>query len=166
MPIGNIGAILIAIDAASCLHSVVSAYTKATQITEQERTTRRGIAARERLQGLETVASAFIEYQQIASQERTKRREIEACEKETLDRIKAQRDCLMKYLDRTFDERAEIFHELFDVVDRALLTGNNEQLALALHSITELAKSSPFKELAKLSSVQAALDDPNHEWQF
>lgn len=166
MPIGNIGAILTAIDAASCLHSVVSAYTKATQITEQERTTRRKIAAWERLQGLGTVASAFIEYQQIASQERTKRRDIEAWEKETLDRIKAQRDCLMKYLDRTFDERAEIFHELFDVVDRALLTGNNEQLALALHSITELAKSSPFKELAQLSSVQAALDDPNHEWQF
>lgn len=166
MPIGNVGAILTAIDAAQYLHRIIAAYTESKQITERERTNRREIAAWERLQGLETAASAIIEYKQIASQERTKRRDIEAMEKETLDRIKAQRDCLMKYLDRTFDERAEIFHELFDVVDRALLTGNNEQLALALHSITELAKSSPFKDLAKLSSVQAALDDPNHEWQF
>ncbi len=166
MFIGNIGAIVKAIDAASCLHSIISAYTNATQITEQERTKRREIAAGERLQGLGTFASAFREYKQIAEPERTKRREIEAWEKATLAKIEAQRDLLMEYLDRSFDERAEIFRNLFDVVDRSLLTGNNEQLGLTLHSITELAKSSPFKEMAKLSSVQAALDDPNHEWQF
>ncbi len=43
---------------------------------------------------------------------------------------------------------------------------NNAQLGAALHSITELAKSSPFKDLADLASVRAALDDPDHEWTF
>jgi len=115
---------------------------------------------------LQPVIAHYLEYNQIAEQERTKRREIKAWEKENLAKIQAQRDLLMEYLDRSFDERAKNFKQLFDVVDRAIASGNNEQLGLALHSITELAKSSPFKELANLSSVQAALADPNHEWKF
>ncbi len=115
---------------------------------------------------LQQMVSAYTDYLTIAEQERTKRREIEAWEKEAIAKINAQRDVLMDYLDRSFDERAKNFRNLFDVVDRAIAAGNNEQLALALHSITEIAKSSPFKELANLASVRAALDDPNHEWTF
>jgi hypothetical protein len=70
----------------------------------------------------------------------------------------------MEYLERSFDERAENFRSLFAVVDSAIACGDNEQLSLALNSITEIAKSSPFKELANISSVRAALDDPNHVW--
>ncbi|MEG4625474.1 hypothetical protein Q5691_14455 [Microcoleus sp. w1-18aA5] len=115
---------------------------------------------------LQQVIAHYAEYKQIAEQERTKRREIKSWENESLAKIKAQRDLLMEYLDRSFDERSKNFQQLFDVVDRAIASGNNEQLGLALDSITELAKSSPFKELANLSSVQAALADPNHEWKF
>jgi len=115
---------------------------------------------------LQQLIAHYFEYKQIAEQERTKRREIKAWENESLAKIKAQRDLLMEYLDRSFDERSKNFQQLFDVVDRAIASGNNEQLGLALDSITELAKSSPFKELANLSSVQAALADPNHEWKF
>ena len=115
---------------------------------------------------LQQIVSAYTEYKIIAEQEQTKRREIEACEKVIIAKINAQRDLLMAYLNRSFDERAENFRTLFGVVDQAMAAGNNEQLALALHSITELAKSSPFKELANLASVRAALDDPDHEWEF
>jgi ribonucleotide reductase alpha subunit len=117
-------------------------------------------------ESLQQIVLAYTEYLKIAEQERTKRREIEAWEKETIAKIDATRDLLMKYLDRSFDERADNFRDLFNVVDRAIAADNNEQLALALHSITEIAKSSPFKELANLASVRAALDDPNHEWTF
>lgn len=72
----------------------------------------------------------------------------------------------MAYLERSFDERAKKFHALFGVVDQAITAGNNEQLALALNLITEIAKSSPFKDLANLASVRSALDDPDHEWKF
>lgn len=115
---------------------------------------------------LQQMVSAYTEYMKLAEQEKTKRREIEAWEKETIAKINATRDLLMEYLDRSFDERAKNFRSLFDVVDRAIASDNNEQLALALHSITEIAKSSPFKELANLASVRAALDDPDHEWTF
>jgi len=115
---------------------------------------------------LQQIVSAYTEYKIIAEQEQTKRREIEAREKATLAKITAQQDLLMAYLDRSFDERAENFRSLFCVVNQAIAAGNNDQLALALHSITEIAKSCPFKELANLASVQAALDDPNHVWAF
>ena len=73
---------------------------------------------------------------------------------------------LITYLNLSFDERAKNFAALFKVVDRALETGNNEQLAMALMSITELAKTSPLDGLANYSDFQAKLDDPNYEWQF
>ncbi|MEH1776227.1 MAG: hypothetical protein V7K64_18530 [Nostoc sp.] len=112
------------------------------------------------------MVSAYTEYKIIAEQEQTKRREIEAWENETITKINAQRELLMAYLDRSFDERAENFRALFAVVDNAIASGNNDQLALTLNSITEIAKSSPFKDLANLASVRAALDDPDHEWTF
>lgn len=115
---------------------------------------------------LHQMVSAYTEYKIIAQQEQTKRCEIEAWEKETVTKINAQRDLLMAYLDRYADERAENFRALFSVVDNAIVSNNNEQLALALNSITEIAKSSPFKELSNLASVRAALDDPDHEWTF
>jgi ribonucleotide reductase alpha subunit len=115
---------------------------------------------------LQQMVSAYTDYLKIAEQEKTKRCEIDAWEKEAIAKINAQRDLLMAYLDRSFDERAENFRALFNVVDSAIASNNNQQLALTLNSITEIAKSSPFKDLANLTSVRAALDDPDHEWTF
>lgn len=115
---------------------------------------------------LNNIVNECTKYLKIAEQEKTKRREIEKWEKESLATIKAQRDLLMEYLARSFDERSENFRSLFCVVDQALISGNNEQLAIALHTMTEIAKSSPFKELSNLISVRAALNDSEHEWKF
>ncbi|MBN3871740.1 hypothetical protein [Nostoc sp. JL33] len=115
---------------------------------------------------LQQMVLTYTDYLKVAEQEQTKRRDIEAWEKQTITKIKAQRELLMAYLDRSFDERAENFRALFSVVDNAIASGNNDQLALTLNSITEIAKSSPFKDLANLASVRAALDDPDHEWTF
>lgn len=117
-------------------------------------------------QCLRAVVEAYSEYKIVAEEERTKRRGIEAWEKTTIAQIKANRDTLIKYLESSFDERANNFRFLFEKVDQAIATGDNNQLTLALHSITEIAKSSPFKDLADLTSVRAALDDPDHEWTF
>lgn len=118
------------------------------------------------LESLKEMVSAYTNYKIVAEEERTKRRDIEEWEKTTIAKINAQRDVLIAYLEHSFDERAENFRQLFNVVDQAMESNNNQQLALALYSITELAKSSPFKDLANLTSVRAALDDPDHEWIF
>ena len=73
---------------------------------------------------------------------------------------------MIEYLEGSFDERAKNFYFLFKKVDEAIAMGDNNQLALAMTSITEIAKSSPFKDLADLTSVRTALDDPDHEWEF
>ena len=118
------------------------------------------------MQCLGELASAYTDYLKIAEIERSQRREIEANEKVAIAKINAQRDLLMAYLDRSFDERAENFRSLFKVVDQAIANQNNEQLSAALSSIVEIAKSCPFKNLADLASVRASLDDPNHVWEF
>ena len=112
------------------------------------------------------VVEAYTEYKIVAEQEQTKRRGIEAWEKATIADIQAKRDALIEYLEGSFDERAKNFYFLFKKVDEAIAIGDNNQLALAMTSIIEIAKSSPFKDLANLTSVRAALDDPEHEWEF
>ena len=71
------------------------------------------------------------------------------------------RDLLMSYLDRTFDERRRIFAKQFECVDKALVDGDMNMLAISLNNITDLAKSSPFKALADFSSVKKQLGQKN-----
>jgi hypothetical protein len=113
---------------------------------------------------LRAIVEAYTEYKIVAEEETTKRRGIEAWETATIAKIQADRDVLINYLENSFDERAKNFSFLFEKVDQAIAKGDNNQLTLALHSITEIAKSSPFKDFADLKSVTVALDDPDHEW--
>lgn len=118
------------------------------------------------LSAINEIISAFTEYKRIAEEERTKRCEILAWEKATVDNIRAQRDLLIGYLDNSFDERSENFQNLFEGIDQAIISNNNEQLAFLLNAVVELAKSNPFNDLADLSKVKAALNDSDHTWEF
>lgn len=89
--------------------------------------------------------------------QKTKREEKKAERDVRIARLRVQRDIVMDYLERSFDERRYLFEQQFKVVDHALMTGNTEELALSLQSINDLAKSSPFKALADIGNVQRAL---------
>jgi ribonucleotide reductase alpha subunit len=117
-------------------------------------------------QCLDEIVQTLTEYLTIAEKEKTKRYKIRAWEKVQLVEIEAKRDLLVGYLERSFDERAENFQLLFQLVDQAISSGNNQQLSLALQAVIELAKSSPFKDLANLSTVKAALGNPEYIWEF
>ncbi len=103
---------------------------------------------------------------QFCEQEETKRCEIEKEKQIAIEKIKTQREIFLTYLDKTFDERKASFAKYFDVVDDAIQKGNLQQLAIGLNHITDLAKSSPFKNLLDLKSVGAALENKNTEWDF
>ncbi|WP_156786278.1 hypothetical protein [Microterricola viridarii] len=95
------------------------------------------------------VASAN-EWVTVVAQERTKRDEIKAWEMSQLEIIHVQRDFLLSALDKTFDERRESFRRLFDNLDAALISDREDsavQVADLLEAITDLAKTSPFKDL-------------------
>lgn len=96
------------------------------------------------------VMASANEWVTVVAQERTKRQEISAWEKSQLEIIQVQRDFLLSALDKTFDERRENFRRLFDNLDVALTSDREDsaaQVADLLEAITDLAKTSPFKDL-------------------
>lgn len=155
--------------ASSVVNGVTGKITETINHKESQRTARlhsRLGAATDCVDCFQQIITAYKEYQVVAQQERTKRREIEAWEKATLAEIQMKRDSLISYLERSFDEREKNFQALFQSVDQAIASGDNQQLGLVLHAIVELAKSNPFKNLADLSTVQAALANPDHVWEL
>jgi hypothetical protein len=124
------------------------------------------IGNKDTMQCFQEIMAAYTEYKIVSEQEKTKRRGIEAWEKTTISQIESQRDVMLDYLERTFDERASNFRILFQTVDQAIKNSDSEQLTLTLNSITEIAKSSPFKDLADLTYVKKSLNDPDHVWDF
>lgn len=98
--------------------------------------------------------------------QKTKRKEIEAERDMYISKINAQKEVMLAYLDKTFDERKENFDKLFQLVDHALATNNTQALAMGLDSINQLAASSPFKDLASIESTQKALEDKDHIWDI
>ncbi len=92
------------------------------------------------------------------------RAEIAAWEHVQTDKIRAQQEVLLKALDLTFDERRENFRRLFDGLDTAMASGDAAQAASFLESITDLAKTSPFKELANVEIIVSELKRPERVW--
>ncbi len=107
-----------------------------------------------------TTAGEVIKFCEI---QETKRTEIESHKQQALAYIDMQKQILMTYLNKTFDERKEIFSQYFKVVDDALQKGNMDELVIGLNNINRLATSSPFKNL---ENVQKALKDSNTVWEF
>lgn len=125
------------------------------------------------LKNPEEVARALMTLQMVANdtvkyveEQETKREEIKAKRDIAIEKIKVIREAINNYLDKTFDERKEIFSKQFECVDEALKSNNTELLAISLNSINSLAAQSPFKALADLKSVQNQLLDDNTEWDI
>lgn len=109
------------------------------------------------------VAQDTIKY---AEEQETKREEIRAMRDTAIAQINAMKECVQTYLEKTFDERSAVFAKQFEVVDTALLSGDNEMLASGLNSINALAASSPFKNLADITAVQKSLSSSDTEWDI
>lgn len=112
------------------------------------------------------MARAYREYHVVREEQRTKRREIDARQSVALAEIEGRRQLFLDYLTRSFDERADNFAALFARVDVALKKGDTQALAGLVKAITDLAQSSPFKDLANLDVTRRALKDPGHEWEI
>ncbi len=121
---------------------------------------------KEALEVVTTLVYAASEVRKFQELQITKRVEIDSVRQQALAKIDLQKALLMGYLEKTFDERKDIFKQQFKVVDDALAKGNIQQLALGLDSINKLATSSPFKDLASIENIGSALDNPNTVWEF
>ncbi|WP_303341629.1 hypothetical protein, partial [uncultured Duncaniella sp.] len=81
-------------------------------------------------------------------------------------RINAISKLLSDYLDKTFDERSELFDNYFRVLDKAIEAGDIALMSATLGSINSLAAQSPFKNLADFSTVQQQLWQSGTEWDI
>ena len=115
-------------------------------------------------QVLQTMVDAASDWVKEVQQAKTERADIAAWERVQTGRIHAQREVLLKALDLTFDERRENFRRMFDGLDRAMDAGDAGQAASLLESITDLARTSPFKELANVQVIASELKRPERVW--
>ncbi len=111
---------------------------------------------------IEDLGNSYFECAKHRETEITRRAEIQANRDVALQMIEAKRAAVIFYLEQAFKERESNFKILFEVVDKAVESGNTQQLAIAMTSITELAKTSPLKEFLTPEATERALADPNH----
>ena len=109
-----------------------------------------------------SVADETIRY---CEEQETKRETIRAERDVAIAKIKEMGELVKVYLEKTYDERLAVFTKQFEAIDVAIETGNVEMLAVTLNSMNELASSSPFKNLADISSVQQGLIEQS-EWDI
>lgn len=113
---------------------------------------------------LEEIVSAYTSDLKIYKADNTQQCGIESVEKTKTTSINSQQVLLLNELKSSFEERSMNLRKLFTDVNNAISSGNNEELELALNSIAELSKSSPFKDIGILTKVRIVLNDPNYEW--
>lgn len=102
----------------------------------------------------------------ICQIEETKRTQIKANMEVEVTRINSISKLLSDYLDKTFDERAELFDNYFRVLDKAIAAGDAALMSATLGSINSLAAMSPFKNLADFATVQQQLRQADTEWDI
>lgn len=98
--------------------------------------------------------------------EKTKRARIKAEAKIRVTEILAMRDVVMEYLKRSFDERAELFEELFRRLDIAVDKHDLEVISVTLTAMVNLARQSPLDVAVDRSAFRKALSDKNREWRL
>lgn len=93
----------------------------------------------------------------FCEEQRTERTRIKEESKQIIEQLHIQRDFLMSYLDKTFDERKCQFDHFFKALDKAVEANNPQLMAMCLNSISTLALSSPFRPLIEAQKQYAEL---------
>ena len=118
------------------------------------------------MEAIGTLAEVAVDTIKYVSQQETKQIEIRAKRDVAVAKINATTELIKQYLDKTFDERKDIFNKQFQVVDEALRTGNTEMLSQSLNAINQLAAQNPLKNLADIHQFQQALMDDDYEFDI
>lgn len=115
---------------------------------------------------LDSIVSAANDFITLRETERSHREEMSAYRALETERIKAAETVLTDYFSKVFAERNQNFADLWARLDEAARKGDTSTVAQLMHGIVDLAKSSPLADLGELPKLRAALDDPDHVWQF
>ena len=109
------------------------------------------------LNTLNNLYNKYVELEKAREEYKTERDRIQADKEKALEQIAAIKDVLMTYLNRSFDERAIMIKQNFEVIDTAIANNNMEALAITVQSVNTLVAQSPFKALVDLAQVRREL---------
>lgn len=115
------------------------------------------------IKNVSDLAKLYFDAKKEAEIQKTERAKIEAQRTVTIKQIEATKEVFISYLNKSFDERKDNFINYFNRLDKAIESGNNEQVAMILDGINKLAASSPFKDIMDTAKLQKTLSDPNAE---
>ncbi len=110
------------------------------------------IPATSAIDSFQMLAAAYGDYKKLVQIEETKRHEISAKRDVALERIRAQRDVMESYLSKIFEERQGVIHNLFERMDQAIESGNNELLDKTMSGVLDYAKTSPLAQAIQFMS--------------
>lgn len=108
-----------------------------------------------------TIISEVGDWVRVVQEEQTKQAVIQAEAEVRIAAIQHDGELLLGYLDRSFDERRELFKGHFEALRLALQSGSTDQVAAILGAITTLAVKSPFEDLKDIESIRATWADSN-----
>lgn len=98
-------------------------------------------------------------------EQQTRREEIVQSANVRITEINRTTELIKEYLDKTFDERGQLFDKYFGILDTAIANGDLELMSQTLGNINSLAVSSPFKDLADINNVAKGLSEGT-EWDI
>lgn len=96
------------------------------------------------LEALNTIAGHVSEWQKIKEEEKTKRHAISAQRDVLVQRIQADRDMFLEALRENYKERAVVYSKSFEMLDKAIESGQIEIAQLAMAGILEQIKNNPL----------------------
>lgn len=102
----------------------------------------------------------------MIQQETTKREAIRANRDVIIEKTRAFREIMLVVMDKTFEERRQLFDGYFARLDKALDKNDANMVAGILTNMVDLAKNGPLKDLVSLAATQKALKDPDTVWEF
>jgi len=94
---------------------------------------------------VEVITNAIKEYHIVREQEITKRRAIKARKEVALEAIRSQKEVILTYIEKTFDERNIIFKEMFEKLDYAIANNDSSLVDKSLTVILSTLQTNPFK---------------------
>lgn len=122
-------------------------YAKAWQVA----TTLMGLNAQE-------VINAGVEYLKTWEAEKTNREWIRANHQAFLAALYAEQEALLVYFEHRFAERREALGEFYQVLHKAVETGDDHQLDVAIFGILGIVKDNPLNDFEKFRQTY---NDPN-----
>ncbi|CAH7083713.1 conserved hypothetical protein [Vibrio chagasii] len=94
--------------------------------------------------------NAFNDYTKVIEEEKTKRLASDNITKVNIEGIRAQKDILLNAINLHHETNKQALDKMFDVVDSALESGDNQKLELALSAMVHITQNGNLQQISQL----------------